>query len=216
MTFPDVTRWRDDLSDAAHSDDLYQFRSVSQVTWLCVKFQGQPLEFQMKFGKTYTTLTAQFPTIFISELLALVPWYEMLVINHTVALSVDCRDTNTLTHCTRASVDPDLCRQGVWINIKMSSYQYRKSHCGDETILRPSYLHNGISYTGKTTSLYWIGVQIASLGHNELIWCCDTKDGTKCPKNLRTTFSIAFSFMCCVFNKMSLRSCSWVQLTSFV
>ena len=23
-------------------------------------------------------------------------------------------------------------------------------------ILRPSYLHNGISYTGKTTSLYWI------------------------------------------------------------
>ena len=23
-------------------------------------------------------------------------------------------------------------------------------------ILRPSYLHNGIAYTGKTTSLYWI------------------------------------------------------------
>ena len=45
---------------------------------------------------------------------------------------------------------------GPWFNIKMSSYQYRKSHCGDKTILRPSYLHNGISYTGKTTSLYWI------------------------------------------------------------
>ena len=39
---------------------------------------------------------------------------------------------------------------------KMPSYQYRKSHCGDKTILRPSYLHNGISYTGKTTSLYSI------------------------------------------------------------
>ena len=38
----------------------------------------------------------------------------------------------------------------------MSSYQYRKSHCGDNTILRPSYLHNEISYTGKMTSLYWI------------------------------------------------------------
>ena len=38
----------------------------------------------------------------------------------------------------------------------MTSYQYRKSHCGDKTILRPSYLHNGISYTGKMTSLYWI------------------------------------------------------------
>ena len=38
----------------------------------------------------------------------------------------------------------------------MPSYQYRKSHCGDKTILRPSYLHNGISYTGKMASLYWI------------------------------------------------------------
>ena len=37
----------------------------------------------------------------------------------------------------------------------MSSYQYRKSHCGDKTILRPSYLHNGISYTVKTTSSHW-------------------------------------------------------------
>ena len=42
---------------------------------------------------------------------------------------------------------------GPWFNIKMSSYQYRKSLCGDKMILRPSYLHNGISYTGKMTSL---------------------------------------------------------------
>ena len=48
---------------------------------------------------------------------------------------------------------------GGRINIKMSSYQYRKSHCGDKTILRPSYLHNGISYTDKMTSLYWIRAQ---------------------------------------------------------
>ena len=46
---------------------------------------------------------------------------------------------------------------GPWFNKKILSYQYRKSHCGDKTILRPSYLHNGISYTGKTTSLYWTG-----------------------------------------------------------
>ena len=38
----------------------------------------------------------------------------------------------------------------------MSSYQYRKSHCGDKTVVRSSYLHNGISYTGKMSSLYWI------------------------------------------------------------
>ena len=30
--------------------------------------------------------------------------------------------------------------------------------CNDKTILRPSYLHNGISYTGKMASLYWIKV----------------------------------------------------------
>ena len=41
----------------------------------------------------------------------------------------------------------------------MSSYQYRKCHCGDKTILWPSYLHNVISYTGKTTYLYWIRAQ---------------------------------------------------------
>ena len=38
----------------------------------------------------------------------------------------------------------------------MSSYQYRKSHCGDKTVVRSSYLHNGISYIGKMSSLYWI------------------------------------------------------------
>ena len=45
---------------------------------------------------------------------------------------------------------------GPWFNIKMSSYQHRKSHCGDKTVVRSSYLHNGISYTGKMSSLYWI------------------------------------------------------------
>ena len=48
---------------------------------------------------------------------------------------------------------------GPWFNIKMSSYRYRKSHCGDKTVVRSSYLHNGISYTGKMTSFYWIRAQ---------------------------------------------------------
>ena len=29
-----------------------------------------------------------------------------------------------------------------------------------DIILRPSYLHNGISYTGKMTYLYWISPQM--------------------------------------------------------
>ena len=51
---------------------------------------------------------------------------------------------------------------GPWFNIKMTSYQYRKSHCGDKTVLRWSYLHKGISYTGKMSSLYWTGPQVCS------------------------------------------------------
>ena len=42
---------------------------------------------------------------------------------------------------------------GPWFNIKRS-YQYRKFHCVDETVIRLSCLHNGISYTGKMISLY--------------------------------------------------------------
>ena len=41
----------------------------------------------------------------------------------------------------------------------MPSYQCRKSLCGDKMILRPSYLHKRISYTGKVTSLNWIRAQ---------------------------------------------------------
>ena len=44
---------------------------------------------------------------------------------------------------------------GPWFNIKMPSYQNRKPHCGDKTILRQSYLHYGISHTGKMASFYW-------------------------------------------------------------
>ena len=45
---------------------------------------------------------------------------------------------------------------GPRFNIKMSSYQNRKFHCGDKTVVTSSYLHNGIFYTCKI-SLYWIG-----------------------------------------------------------
>ena len=53
-------------------------------------------------------------------------------------------------------------------DVMMISYQYRKSHCGDKTILRPS-LHNGISYTGKMTSLYWIRalLSVFDLGYQD-------------------------------------------------
>ena len=52
--------------------------------------------------------------------------------------------------------------------LRPSYLHNRKSHCGDKTILRPSYLHNGISYTGKTTSLYWIRT-LFILNNNDLV-----------------------------------------------
>ena len=55
-----------------------------------------------------------------------------------------------------------------WFNIKMTSHQYRKSHFGDKTILRPSYLHYGIPYIGKTTSLHWIRALEFTLQLNSL------------------------------------------------
>ena len=66
---------------------------------------------------------------------------------------------------------------GVWINIKMPSCQYRKSHCGDK-IVRPSYLHNGISYTGKTISLYWIGAQSSMYDVADVVVDVDFKQAT--------------------------------------
>ena len=66
--------------------------------------------------------------------------------------------TNTPTDC------------GDWFNIKMLSYQCRKSHCGDKTIIRLSYLHKGITYMGKMASWYWIRLHTSQLIF-KLVWC---------------------------------------------
>ena len=42
------------------------------------------------------------------------------------------------------------------IQYKALIIPYRKSLCGDKVTTRASYLHNGISCTGKITFLYWI------------------------------------------------------------
>ena len=87
---------------------------------------------------------------------------------------------------------------GPWFHTKMSSYQYRKSHCGDKTVVRSSYLHNGISYTGKMASLYW-----TSNGS----WCMGIKgemSGTVCVTftwDMYIYIWVVYSlcFFCCLF-----------------
>ena len=80
---------------------------------------------------------------------------------------------------------------GPWFNIKMLSNQYRKSHCGDKMILGPSYLHNGISYTGKTTSLYWIRVLVI-VPQSILRWIMISCDCGARSKAIHTLLDIDF------------------------
>ena len=64
---------------------------------------------------------------------------------------------NGVTLCFTQMYCSDWCRVvGKWetgprLDIKMSFYHYRKSHCGDKTILGPFYLHDCIYYTCNTT-----------------------------------------------------------------
>ena len=68
-----------------------------------------------------------------------------------------------------------------WFNIKMSSYQNRKSHCGDKTVVRSSYLHNGI--------YWWDDIRI--LNHPQVIlWA--TVLLVRCSNELDMSFTIAY------------------------
>ena len=89
---------------------------------------------------------------------------------------------------------------GVWLNVKMPSYQYRKSHYGNKTILRPSYFHNGFSYTSKMASWYWISAQVF-VTTQLLQWLHRTS----------TTYLIViwlFIFPCCTLGVKKLDECN--------
>ena len=98
-------------------------------------------------------------------------WEPCCMVQHDPVITRSFLRNTRNTHSSSLSV---FASPGPRFNIKMTSYQYRKSHCGDKTILRPSYLHNGISYTGKTTSLYWIRAQgmVYVVIMTVTTWCC--------------------------------------------
>ena len=81
-------------------------------------------------------LLAEYPRYFINIRLV-----------HVVIMSLPLMRTTSTVN----SLKP-----GARFNIETSCYEYRISHCGDKTVVRSSHLHNGISYTGKMTSVYWI------------------------------------------------------------
>ena len=98
-----------------------------------------------KFGQKYFTFFLSFPNWDAAGSLNASSWKAWI----------------NLSYIIWTTAADGMATQGArgWFNIKMPSYQYRKYHCGDKTTLRPSYLHNRISYTSKTSSLYWIRAQ---------------------------------------------------------
>ena len=104
--------------------------------------------------------TGTFATILSSQMAVNQPWRMWVnIYYHSTEIDVINKHNETVFHILW-DVLYCHCVPGSWFNIKMPSYQYRKYHCGDKTILRPSYLHNEISYTGKTASLYWVRAQV--------------------------------------------------------
>ena len=102
-------------------------------------------------------------------------------------------------------------KSGPWFNIKLSSYQYRKSYCGDKTVVRSSYLHNGISYTSKMASFILNLGPVAHISHV----CVNTQAETKMGTIFQTTFSNAFSWMKMYKFRLKFHWSLflWVQLT---
>ena len=68
---------------------------------------------------------------------------QISMINHKMKRSAGCM---LLSYREWLNLAKDYLRPGPWFNMKMTSYQYRKSYCRDKTVVRSSYLHNGISY----------------------------------------------------------------------
>ena len=56
-------------------------------------------------------------------------------------------------------VMPCLQTKRGWLSIKMLSYLCGTYYCRDTTVVRLSYLHNGISYAGTMASRFWISPQ---------------------------------------------------------
>ena len=103
----------------------------------------------------------------------------------------------------------------------MSSYQYRKSHCGDKTVVRSSYLHNGISYTGKMSSLYQSGpwCRFNTHRHKPITWSLEISPlWNQNPKNPVCWFNIKMPFHQYInqhcANKTSLRPFIFTMMTS--
>ena len=68
------------------------------------------------------------------------PWYHISWM--TIQNKGWARKQNDCSRSIHALINP-----GSWFNIMMSSYQCRKSHCGDKMFIISSYPHDGILWS---------------------------------------------------------------------
>ena len=82
-----------------------------------------------------------------------------LTVGHTVQSQAMIPHSRVLSaqeyNCVAVSHTADDTNARPWLNIMMPPYLCRKFHCGDKTIIKSSYLGNGISYTGKMAPQMW-------------------------------------------------------------
>ena len=78
--------------------------------------------------------------------------YKRILLQSSLCLVIP--ESSITWYCTQQSKDFT-----TLIQYKDVAYQSRKSHCGDTTVVRLSYFHNGNSFIGKTSSFYWNSLQ---------------------------------------------------------
>ena len=83
--------------------------------------------------------------------------FDVFGISNQYLIALNIVDDNHLFNalCWRPIILLIIQRLGHQFNVKTMSYQYRKSHCGDKILQKMVSFPNRISYTGKTSSLYW-------------------------------------------------------------
>ena len=86
--------------------------------------------------------------------------------------SADLRLTGHMEHHTQV--------KGYWDRFQDKDYlpRYRDSHYKDKTVVRPFYLYNGNSSTGKTAFLYWDGHVIANISIFQSLDVCSNTNIT--------------------------------------
>ena len=99
---------------------------------------------------------------------------------------------------------------GAPFNIKMTSYWYRKCYCGDQTIIRSSYLHNGISFTGKASHHY----RKSHCGDKTILWSSYLHSGISYTG--KTILMLNQGLVCNSWVSWVIPIISWVRLPSAI